>query len=129
MSDFAKLKKEFNDKIFKAKSSKEVETIRLEVFGKNGFINSEFKKLASISPEDKKKFASEINHAKQELVELFNNKSTELLENEIDERVKKEKEDVTLPEKNFKIGKNYPSPIVDLKETRDRALSAFKTIN
>ena len=29
----------------------------------------------------------------------------------------------------FKIGKNYPSPIVDLKETRERALSAFKTIN
>ena len=29
----------------------------------------------------------------------------------------------------FKIGENYPSPVVDLKETRDRALSAFKTIN
>ena len=30
---------------------------------------------------------------------------------------------------NCKIGENYPSPVVDLKETRDRALSAFKTIN
>ncbi len=28
-----------------------------------------------------------------------------------------------------KIGKDYPSPIVDLKETRNRALSAFKTIS
>ncbi len=27
------------------------------------------------------------------------------------------------------IGKNYPTPIIDLKETRNRALSAFKTIN
>ncbi len=27
------------------------------------------------------------------------------------------------------IGKDYPSPIVDLKETRNRALSAFKTIS
>ncbi len=28
-----------------------------------------------------------------------------------------------------RIGKNYPAPIVDLKETRNRALSAFKTIS
>ncbi len=28
-----------------------------------------------------------------------------------------------------KIGKDYPAPIVDLKETRNRALSAFKTIS
>ena len=27
------------------------------------------------------------------------------------------------------IGKDYPNPIVDLKETRRRALSAFKTIS
>ena len=30
---------------------------------------------------------------------------------------------------NFKIGTSYPAPIVDLKETRSRALSAFKTIS
>ena len=28
-----------------------------------------------------------------------------------------------------KIGKDYPNPIVNLKETRNRALSAFKTIS
>ena len=30
---------------------------------------------------------------------------------------------------NFEIGTSYPAPIVDLKETRNRALSAFKTIS
>ena len=30
---------------------------------------------------------------------------------------------------NFEIGTSYPLPIVDLKETRNRALSAFKTIS
>ncbi len=30
---------------------------------------------------------------------------------------------------NCRIGKDYPAPIVDLKETRNRALSAFKTLN
>ena len=30
---------------------------------------------------------------------------------------------------NCRIGKDYPNPIVDLKETRNRALTAFKTIS
>ena len=51
MSDFEKLK----DKLTKAKSSQEVDIIRTEIFGKNGLINSEFKKLGALSPEDKKK--------------------------------------------------------------------------
>ena len=94
MSDFAKLKEEFKDKLFKAQSSKEVETIRLEIFGKNGLINSEFKKLGSLSADHKKKVASEINSVKQELVELFNDKANKSVDAEIDERIKKEKEDV-----------------------------------
>ena len=51
MSDFEKLK----DKLSKAQSSKEVEAVRGEIFGKNGLINLEFKKLGSLSTEDKKK--------------------------------------------------------------------------
>ena len=30
---------------------------------------------------------------------------------------------------NFILGKDYPSPIVDLSETRKRALAAFKKIS
>ena len=99
MSDFEKLKKEFEVKIDNAQNSKEVEIIRLEIFGKNGFINSQFKKLGSLSPEDKKNVASEINTAKLGLTRLFSDKALKLSDSEIDERVKKEKDDVTLPEK------------------------------
>ena len=75
MSDFEKLKDQLKDKLTKADSSKEVDIIRTEIFGKNGLINSEFKKLGSLSPEDKKKVASKINNAKQELSILFNEKA------------------------------------------------------
>ena len=110
MSDFEKLK----DKLSKAQSSKEVEAVRGEIFGKNGLINLEFKKLGSLSPEDKKKVASEINSAKQELTKLFNNKVLNLENSEIDEQIKKEKDDVTLPEKDFRIGKIHPvSQVID----------------
>ncbi len=110
MSDFEKLK----DKLNKAQSSQEVDIIRTEIFGKNGFINLEFKKLGSLSPEDKKNRASKINIAKQELLKLFNDKALKLADAKIDEQLKKEKDDVTLPEKDFKIGKIHPvSQVID----------------
>ena len=67
MSDFEKLKNELKVKLSEAKNSKEVDIIKTNIFGKNGLINSEFKKLGSLSPDDKKKIASEINNVKQEL--------------------------------------------------------------
>ena len=110
MSDFEKLK----DKLIKAQSSEEEEIVRGEIFGKNGLVNLEFKKLGSLSPEDKKKVASEINAAKQELTKLFNDKIIKLAVSEIEDKVKKENNDVTRPEKDFRIGKIHPvSQVID----------------
>ena len=114
MSDFAKLKDELKDKLSKAQNSGEIDTIRTEIFGKNGLINSEFKKLGKLSPDEKKKQASEINIAKQDLTKLLNDKIAKLSDIEINEAIKKEKVDVTLPEKDFRIGKIHPvSQVID----------------
>ena len=114
MSDFEKLKEDFKNKIVKAQSSKEIDTIKSEIFGKKGFINSEFKKLGSLSPEDKKEAASKINNIKQELTKIYNDKFAKLMNDEINEEVKKRKEDVTLPEREFQIGKIHPvSQVID----------------
>ena len=114
MSDFAKLNEEFKYKLSKAKNSKEVDIIKADIFGKNGLINSEFKKLGSLSPENKKKLASEINIAKQELLNLLNDRTVNLANKEVEEKVRSEKVDVTLPEKDFRIGKIHPvSQVID----------------
>ena len=89
MSDFEKLKEDFKNKLARAQNSKEVDLIRAEIFSKNGFINSEFKKLGSLTEEDKKKIATKINSAKQELTKLFNEKSLNIVGSEIDDRIKK----------------------------------------
>ena len=65
MSDFEKLKNELKLKLNEAKNSQELDIIRTNIFGKNGLINSEFKKLGTLSPDDRKKVAAEINNAKQ----------------------------------------------------------------
>ena len=114
MSDFEKLKEQSKVKLTEAKSSQEVDIIRTNIFGKNGLINSEFKKLGSLSPDDKKKVASEINNAKQELIKLLNDKILKFENSEIDEQIKNEIDDVTLPEKDFRIGKIHPvSQVID----------------
>ena len=114
MLDFEKLIEDFKNKLVKAQSLKEVLNWNSEVFGKKGFFNSEFKKLGSLSPEDRKESASKINVAKSELFKLWSEKFDQLNKKEIDEQVKKEKEDVTLPEREFQIGKIHPvSQVID----------------
>ena len=114
MSDFEKKILEFKNRLNSTQDSKEIESIRTDIFSKNGFINSQFKKLGSLSEDEKKTFASNINKAKQELLEIFRSKATEVSDKDLNEKIKKEKIDVTLPEKEFKIGKIHPvSQVID----------------
>ena len=114
MSEFEKKILEFKEKIKIAKNLSELTKINSEIFGKNGVINLEFKKLGSLSSDERKNFAANINSSKKELTEFFSKKSTEILDKEIIEKVNKEKIDITLPEKDFKIGKVHPvSQVID----------------
>ena len=114
MSEFEKKILEFKEKIKVANNLSELTKLNSEIFGKNGIINLEFKKLGSLSPDERKNFAANINNSKKELTEFFSKKSTEILDKEIIEKVNKEKIDITLPEKDFKIGKVHPvSQVID----------------
>ena len=114
MSDFEKKIFEFKSRLNNTQDSKEIESIRTDIFSKNGFINSQFKILGSLPEEEKKTFAANINRAKQELLEIFRAKATEVTDKDLNEKIKKEKIDVTLPEKEFKIGKIHPvSQVID----------------
>ena len=54
MSEFEKKVVEFENKIKSSNELKQIESLNSEIFGKNGIINSEFKKIGSL-PIDKKK--------------------------------------------------------------------------
>ena len=49
MSDFEKKVLEFKNKLSQTQDTKLVDSIRTEIFGKNGLINQEFKKIGSLS--------------------------------------------------------------------------------
>ena len=114
MSDFEKKILVFKDKIESSKDTKQLSFLNDEIFGKSGIINLEFKKLGSLTFDEKKNFAANINKIKQEILDIINRKTIEISKQEIEKKIAKEKIDITLPEKKFKIGKVHPvSQVID----------------
>ena len=114
MSDIKKIKDEYLVKLRGDLKLENLNQIKTELFGKNGVISNSFKKLGSIPSEDRKKFASDLNFIKDELQEKINSKLQEIEKIEINSKLKNEKVDVTLPERNINQGKIHPvSQVID----------------
>ena len=114
MSDIKKIKKEYLEKLNRELNLESINQIKTELFGKNGSISNEFKKLGSVAAEERKKFAADLNLIKEELQEKISKKFHELEIKEINEKLKNEKVDVTLPERSFEQGKIHPvSQVID----------------
>ena len=84
----------------------EINQIKSELFGKNGLISTQFKKIGTIAESEKKKFASDLNIIKDELQSLINSKINEIENAEINKKLEKERIDITLPERSFVRGKD-----------------------
>ena len=123
MSDLKKIKDDFLLKLEKKLSLSEINEIKTNLFGKNGLISSQFKKIGSISESEKKKFASELNLIKDELQNQIDSKINEIQSEEINKKLEKEKVDITLPERAFVQGKIHP-----VSQTIDEISSIFSEI-
>ena len=104
-------------------SLSEINEIKSNLFGKSGLISSEFKKIGSITENERKKFASDLNLIKSELQNLINSKIDEIQIEEINKKLEKEKVDITLPERTFVRGKIHP-----VSQTIDEISSIFSEI-
>ena len=74
MSDIIKIKEEYLLKLKDDLDLNNINQIKSELFGKTGKISNEFKKMGSMSPDSRKKFASELNAIKDELQEVIEKK-------------------------------------------------------
>ena len=114
MSDIIKIKEEYISKLNQDIDLNQVNQFKIELFGKNGKISNEFKKMGSISAEARKKFASDLNAIKDEIQNLISKKIQEIEIQEINLKIKNEKVDVTLPERSFNQGRIHPvSQVID----------------
>ena len=77
--------------------------MKSDLFGKNGLVSSQFKKIGTIAETERKKFASELNVIKDELQDLINLKIKEI-ENE---EIRKLRGTTTMSKQDGKIVKSY----------------------
>ena len=123
MSDLKKIREEFIPKLNRKLNLSEINQIKSDLFGKNGLISFQFKKIGTMVETERKKFASDLNIIKNELQDLINFRINEIENSEINEKLKKEKIDITLPERPFVKGKIHP-----VSQTIDEISSIFSEI-
>ena len=123
MSDIKKIKDEYLTKLNSKIDINQVNQIKTELFGKNGLISSQFKNIGEVAETERKKFAADLNSIKDELQDLINSKVNEIETAQINEKLAKEKVDITLPERSFVQGKIHP-----VSQTIDEISSIFSEI-
>ena len=123
MSDLKNIHKEYISKLNETLNEEQVNQIKSELFGKNGLISSQFKKLGSLEENERKQFASELNKIKDELQNIITNSLKDIELKKINEKLENEKVDITLPERPITRGKIHP-----VSQTIDEISSIFSEI-
>lgn len=102
ISDEAKLS------IQNAEDKQSLNDIRVKILGKKGGLTAILRGMANLSPEERPVVGNLVNSVKQELEEIIKQKENEFEEKELQEKLEKEKIDVTLPSTKIKRGSKHP---------------------
>jgi phenylalanyl-tRNA synthetase alpha chain len=86
----------------------DLDHIKSKFLGKSGPITEAMKSLASLSPEEKPKKGAEINQVKKQVEALLETRKQEISNLELNEKLEKEKIDVTLPSRPKTKGSLHP---------------------
>ena len=102
ISDEAKLS------IQNAEDKQSLNDIRVKILGKKGGLTAILRGMANLSSEERPVVGNLVNSVKQELEEIIKQKENEFEEKELQEKLEKEKIDVTLPSTKIKRGSKHP---------------------
>ena len=91
-----------------AENQAEIEALRVKYLGKKGELTAILKQMGSLSPEERPVMGQLVNEAKQEVEKLIAEKTSELKAKALDEKLKAETIDITMPAKPVKRGKLHP---------------------
>ena len=120
MQDYDKLKNEVLIKIKEANSLDDLENLRVQVLGKKGSITSLMKQLGSLEPDKRREVGQILNSLQKNIIESIDNKKSSLEETYLNEKLKNEALDITLPTRPENIGRIHP-----LSKTMDEVISIF----
>ena len=114
MSELDIINKNFVEKLNKIKTKEDLQNLKSEFLGKNGFVTNEFKKMSQLNLDQKKEFSIQLNEIKNSINDNLTNKLKEIEKDEINKKLSDEKIDITLPIRSQQEGKIHPvSQVID----------------
>ena len=112
MEKFELVKQEALNSIEQCTTLEQLNQVRVTYLGKKGPIQSLMTLMKNLSAEEKPAFGAEVNACKQAVAAVLEEKKTDLEQKAMDERLEKEKIDVTLPAMPLKNGTLHPLTLV-----------------
>ncbi|MFV0481563.1 MAG: phenylalanine--tRNA ligase subunit alpha [Campylobacteraceae bacterium] len=116
--------KELEKSINECDSIKELEKLRVSVFGKKGYFAAEFAKLKELDGQEKIDFAQNLNTLRDNLNNLINTKKEILEKSELEASMQKDAVDVTLFNSTANVGALHP-----VMDTMDKIIEYFVSMN
>ena len=114
MSDLDQLKTSILAEIAASADEAAIENVRVNALGKKGSVSELLKTLGSMSPEERQTRGAAINQIKNELTEKIAARKAELKDQAINERLKRETLDVTLPVRSSPAERGRIHPITQI---------------
>ena len=102
------IKKEVNSKLGNVKSIKDLNDLKVEYLGKKGIVTELSSMMRELSVDEKKEFGKKLNELRKYVEENLENLKIKLEEEALNERLKKESIDVTLPGMKINVGSTHP---------------------
>lgn len=94
--------------VAKATTAQELETVRVEFMGKKGLLTEQLKSLGQLSPQERPAAGQAINEAKQKVQALIQERTQELKQVELQQKLAAERIDVSLPGRRSQVGGFHP---------------------
>ncbi len=95
-------------KVASAHKMHDLEQIKAEVMGKNGFVTQAFQTMKSLSDDEKKALGAEINDIKSAFGKVYDDRKEYIESQELNNKLQKEFIDITLPTPNLNTGSIHP---------------------
>ncbi len=116
-------KNEILEKIEKATSTSELESLNVEVLGKSGSLSLALRELGKMTPDERKVRGAELNQIKTEIISAMDAKKSILELSEINKKLESDKIDVSLNKAEDSKGHIHP-----LTQVREELLQIFGSL-
>ncbi len=104
MQDLDDILKKLKEEIEKVNDEAELNNLRVTYLGKKGSISALSNKIGSLPVEERKTFGANLNRVKEEATSLIDEKKKEIDERLLNEKLKREDIDVSLPATKIPVG-------------------------